>query len=155
MDRMKEDQKEIYYACGRTVEQINLLPQMELFQEKGYEVLYLTHEIDEFAIKVMRDYKEKPYKSIADGNIDLENAEDKEAAGSLGQNGHMVGGEEGHFHAEPGAGAEDLADGGHDGEGQDEAQTHAHAVQSGVHHGVLAGEHLGTAQDDTVNHDQR
>lgn len=80
MDRMKEDQKEIYYACGRTVEQINLLPQMELFQEKGYEVLYLTHEIDEFAIKVMRDYKEKPYKSIADGSIDLENAEDKEAA---------------------------------------------------------------------------
>jgi molecular chaperone HtpG len=80
VDRMKADQKEIYYACGRTVEQINLLPQMELFQEKGYEVLYLTHEIDEFAIKVMRDYKEKPYKSIADGDIDLENAEDKEAA---------------------------------------------------------------------------
>lgn len=80
VERMKEDQKEIYYACGRTPEQIDLLPQMELFQEKGYEVLYLTHEIDEFAIKVMRDYKEKPYKSIADGDIDLENAEDKEAA---------------------------------------------------------------------------
>ena len=80
MERMKEDQTSIYYACGRTVEQIDLLPQMELFQEKGYEVLYLTHEIDEFAIKMMRDYKDKPYKSIADGDIDLESAEDKEAA---------------------------------------------------------------------------
>ncbi len=80
VERMKEGQNEIYYACGRTAEQIDLLPQMELFQEKGYEVLYLTHEIDEFAIKVMRDYKEKAYKSIADGDIDLESAEEKEAA---------------------------------------------------------------------------
>lgn len=79
-ERMKEDQTSIYYACGRTVEQIDLLPQMELFQEKGYEVLYLTHEIDEFAIKMMRDYKEKPFKSIADGDIDLESAEEKEEA---------------------------------------------------------------------------
>lgn len=79
-ERMKEDQTSIYYACGRTVEQIDLLPQMELFQEKGYEVLYLTHEIDEFAIKMMRDYKDKPYKSIADGDINLESEEEKEAA---------------------------------------------------------------------------
>lgn len=78
-ERMKEEQKDIYYACGRTVDQINVLPQMERFQEKGYEVLYLTHEIDEFAIKMMRDYKEKPFKSIADGDIDLESAEEKEA----------------------------------------------------------------------------
>ena len=74
---MKEDQTSIYYACGKTIDQINLLPQIEMFQEKGYEVLYLTDDVDEFALKVIRDYKEKPFKSIADGDIDLESAEEK------------------------------------------------------------------------------
>ena len=72
VERMKEDQTVIYYACGKTVEQIGLLPQIEQFTEKGYEVLYLTDDVDEFALKVMRDYSEKPFKSIADGDIDLE-----------------------------------------------------------------------------------
>ncbi len=80
VERMKEDQTSIYYACGKTIDQINLLPQIEMFQEKGYEVLYLTDDVDEFALKVIRDYKEKPFKSIADGDIDLESAEEKEAA---------------------------------------------------------------------------
>lgn len=80
VERMKEDQTAIYYACGKTVEQIGLLPQIEQFTEKGYEVLYLTDDVDEFALKVMRDYSEKPFKSIADGDIDLESAEEKEAA---------------------------------------------------------------------------
>jgi len=80
VERMKEDQKAIYYACGKTIDQIKLLPQIELFQEKGYEVLYLTDDVDEFALKVMRDYKEKPFKSIADGDVDLESAEQKEEA---------------------------------------------------------------------------
>ncbi len=78
--RMKEDQTNIYYACGRTPEQIDLMPQVELFKEKGYEVLYLMHEIDEFALKMMRDYKEKPFKSTADSDIDLESTEEKEEA---------------------------------------------------------------------------
>ncbi len=80
VDRMKEDQTAIYYACGQTIDQIGLLPQIELFQEKDYEVLYLTDDVDEFALKVIRDYHEKPFKSIADSDIDLESAEDKEAA---------------------------------------------------------------------------
>lgn len=79
-ERMKEDQKNIYYACGHTVDQIGTLPQIELFAEKGYEVLYLTDDIDEFAFKVMRDYSEKPFKSIADEDIDLEDEEEKKAA---------------------------------------------------------------------------
>ena len=80
VERMKDDQTAIYYACGKTIDQINLLPQIELFQDKGYEVLYLTDDVDEFALKVIRDYKEKPFKSIADGDVDLESAEEKEAA---------------------------------------------------------------------------
>ena len=80
VERMKEGQEQIYYACGSTVEQIATLPQIELFAEKGYEVLYLTDDVDEFAFKVIRDYQEKAFKSIADGDIDLESAEEKEAS---------------------------------------------------------------------------
>ena len=80
VERMKEDQNHIYYACGRTPEQIDMMPQVELFKEKGYEVLYLMHDIDEFALKMMRDYKEKSFKSTADSDIDLESAEEKEAS---------------------------------------------------------------------------
>lgn len=79
-ERMKEDQTSIYYACGKTIDQINLLPQIELFKDKGIEVLYLMDDVDEFAFKVMRDYSEKPFKSIADGDVDLESAEEKEEA---------------------------------------------------------------------------
>ena len=80
VERMKEDQKAIYYACGKTIDQINLLPQIEQFKEKGYEVLYLTDDVDEFALRVMRDYNEKTFKSIQDGDVDLESEEEKEAA---------------------------------------------------------------------------
>ena len=78
VERMKEGQTNIYYACGRTPEQIDMMPQVELFTEKGYEVLYLMHDIDEFALKMMREYKEKAFKSVADSDIDLESAEEKE-----------------------------------------------------------------------------
>ena len=63
VERMKENQTSIYYACGKTIDQINLLPQIELFQEKGYEVLYLTDDVDEFAARMIHDYKEKELKS--------------------------------------------------------------------------------------------
>ena len=78
VERMKEGQTNIYYACGRTPEQIDMMPQVELFTEKGYEVLYLMHDIDEFALKMMHEYKEKAFKSVADSDIDLESAEEKE-----------------------------------------------------------------------------
>ena len=77
-ERMPEGQKYIYYACGETKAKIELLPQMELLKEKGYEVLCLTDDIDEFCMKMMHAYKEKEFKSIADGDLDLESDEEKE-----------------------------------------------------------------------------
>ena len=69
---MKEDQKEIYYACGETKERIEMLPQLEKIKDKGYEVLYFTQDVDEFAIKVMINYDGKPFKSISDADLDLD-----------------------------------------------------------------------------------
>lgn len=77
-ERMPEGQKYIYYACGETKAKIELLPQMEMLKEKGYEVLCLTDDIDEFCMKMMHAYKEKEFKSIADGDLDLESDEEKE-----------------------------------------------------------------------------
>ena len=71
---MKEDQKYIYYAAGETVEKIEMLPQTKAAVDKGYEVLYFTDDIDEFSMKMMQNYKEKEFKSVADedeaGNTD-------------------------------------------------------------------------------------
>ena len=78
VERMKEDQKEIYYCCGESVERIEMLPQLERVKDKGYEVLYLTQDVDEFAVKVMMNYKDHPFKSISDGDLDLESEEEKE-----------------------------------------------------------------------------
>ena len=78
VSRMKEDQKEIYYVCGESISRIEQLPQLELVKDKGYEVLYLTQDVDEFAVKVMLNYKDHPFKSISDGDLDLESDEEKE-----------------------------------------------------------------------------
>lgn len=78
VDRMKDDQKEIYYACGESIARIEMLPQLERVKDKGYEVLYFTQDVDEFAVKVMMKYKDKPFKSISDGDLDLETEEEKE-----------------------------------------------------------------------------
>lgn len=63
--KMGEDQKYIYYAAGESVEKIDMLPQTEFIKDKGYEILYLTDEIDEFVLQMMRDYKEKEFKSVS------------------------------------------------------------------------------------------
>ena len=83
VSRMKEDQKEIYYACGETKERIEMLPQLEKIKDKGYEVLYFTQDVDEFAIKVMINYVGKPFKSISDADLDLDTEEEKEEAKKL------------------------------------------------------------------------
>ena len=83
VSRMKEDQKEIYYACGETKERIEMLPQLEKIRDKGYEVLYFTQDVDEFAIKVMINYDGKPFKSISDADLDLDTEEEKEEAKKL------------------------------------------------------------------------
>ena len=83
VSRMKEDQKESYYACGETKERIEMLPQLEKIKDKGYEVLYFTQDVDEFAIKVMINYDGKPFKSISAADLDLDKEEEKEEAKKL------------------------------------------------------------------------
>lgn len=78
-DRMKEDQEKIYYACGETVEKIDLLPQVERVKEKEYEILYLTDYVDEFVMQVLRDYDQKAFVNIATENLDLDTEEEKQA----------------------------------------------------------------------------
>ncbi len=83
VSRMKDDQKDIYYACGESVDRIEKLPQLEKFKDKGFEVLYLTADVDEFAVKVMMNYDGKSFRSISDTDIDLDTEEEKEAAKKL------------------------------------------------------------------------
>ena len=78
VDRMKDEQEDIYYACGESISRIEMLPQLERVKDKGYEVLYFTHDVDEFAIKMMIEYKGKKFKSISDVDLDLETEEEKE-----------------------------------------------------------------------------
>ncbi|RXT03635.1 molecular chaperone HtpG [Ammoniphilus sp. CFH 90114] len=77
VSRMPEDQKYIYYASGETNERIEKMPQTELVADKGYEILYFTDEIDEFAIKMLMSYKEKEFKSVSSGDLGIE-AEDSQ-----------------------------------------------------------------------------
>ncbi|WP_214762622.1 molecular chaperone HtpG [Exiguobacterium sp. s146] len=79
--RMKDDQKYIYYATGESIHRIDLLPQAERLKEEGFEILYFTEEIDEFAIKMLQSYDDKEFKSIASGDLGL----DDEAANSLNE----------------------------------------------------------------------
>lgn len=77
VSRMKEDQKYIYYAGGESREQIERLPQTELVKDKGYEILYLTDNVDEFALQMMHDYSEKEFKSVSASDLDLDTEEEK------------------------------------------------------------------------------
>ena len=78
--RMPEDQKEIYYISGESVDKCDLLPQTEFIKDKGYEILYLTDDVDEFVLQILMQYKEKPFKSITQGQLDdLATEEEKEA----------------------------------------------------------------------------
>ena len=79
VSRMKEDQKYIYYACGETPEKIAQLPQTELVADKGYEILYLTEDVDEFSVRTLYAYDEKEFRSISDDDLGIETEEDKEA----------------------------------------------------------------------------
>ncbi|TCI31098.1 molecular chaperone HtpG [Exiguobacterium sp. SL-10] len=81
VERMKDDQKYIYYATGESIHRIDLLPQAERLKEEGFEILYFTEEIDEFAIKMLQSYDDKEFKSIASGDLGL----DDEAAKSLNE----------------------------------------------------------------------
>ena len=77
--RMPEDQKEIYYVSGESVEKCDRLPQSEWVKEKGYEILYLVDDVDEFVFSILNQYKEKAFKAINQGDLDLSSEEEKEA----------------------------------------------------------------------------
>lgn len=79
VERMADSQESIYYACGESVEKIALLPQLEAVKEKGYEVLYCTDEIDEFAIQMLMEYEGKHFANICKDDIDLSTDAEKEA----------------------------------------------------------------------------
>lgn len=80
VSNMAENQKYIYYACGDSIEKIDKLPQTEMVADRGYEILYLTDEVDEFAVQMMMQYKEKEFRSVANGDLGLddENKDEKE-----------------------------------------------------------------------------
>lgn len=79
VSRMKEDQKDIYYACSETYDKIDMMPQVESVKDKGYEVLYLTDNVDEFVFQVLNNYEEKTFKNVASENLDLDSDADKES----------------------------------------------------------------------------
>ena len=79
VDAMPEDRKEIYYASGASPEAIAALPQTEAVLAKGYEILYFTAPVDEFAVKQMIAYKEKVFKSVTANDLDLNTEEEKKA----------------------------------------------------------------------------
>jgi molecular chaperone HtpG len=78
VSRMPEEQKFIYYATGASNERIERLPQTELVAEKGYEILYFTDEIDEFAIKMLMSFQDKQFKSVSSGDLGIEVEEDSD-----------------------------------------------------------------------------
>lgn len=77
INRMQEGQEHIYFMSGDNVDKIDKLPQVELVKDKGFEILYLTDDIDEFALQVLNAYKEKTFKNIAQGDLNLESEEEK------------------------------------------------------------------------------
>lgn len=78
VSRMPEEQKFIYYASGDSIDRIEKLPQTEMVLDKGYEILYFTDDVDEFAIKTLMTYKEKEFKSVSSGDLGLDSEADKQ-----------------------------------------------------------------------------
>lgn len=76
--RMADSQESIYYACGENAEKISLLPQIDAVKEKGYEVLYFTDEVDEFAIQMLMEYDSKHFANICKDDLDLSTDAEKE-----------------------------------------------------------------------------
>jgi len=80
VNRMKEGQDVIYYICGSDRQRLASMPQTEMVRDKGFEILYLTEEVDEFCIKALMDYQGKAFKNVSDGDLDLSSDEEKEQA---------------------------------------------------------------------------
>ena len=78
-DAMREEQKNIYYACAESVDSAKMLPQTDAVVKKGYEVLYFTEEVDEFAISMMHEYDGKQFMNVCAENLDISTDEEKDA----------------------------------------------------------------------------
>lgn len=77
VSRMKEDQDSIYYACGENNDKVDNMPQVELIKDKGYEILYLTEYVDEFALQTLTTYNAKKFVNVSNDNVDLDSEEEK------------------------------------------------------------------------------
>ncbi len=78
-ERIKEGQDTVYYACGESTEKIEMLPQCDAVKEKGFEILYLTENIDEFALKILGEYDGKKFMNICDEALNLDSEDEKKA----------------------------------------------------------------------------
>lgn len=78
VSRMNSEQTNIYYACGESIDKIDMLPQVEVFKDKDIEVLYLTEYVDEFTMQSLMEYDSKKIVSVSSENTDLSSKEDKE-----------------------------------------------------------------------------
>ena len=77
VSRMKEGQENIYYACGESTDKVDNMPQVEGIKEKGYEILYLTEYVDEFALQTLTTYNAKKFVNVSNDNVDLDSEEEK------------------------------------------------------------------------------
>ena len=85
VERMRSEQKSIYYASGESIEQIETLPQVDAAKDKGFEILYLTDYVDEFAVKTLMTYQEKCFVNVCDAAADFDSEEEKEALKSANE----------------------------------------------------------------------
>ncbi len=79
LGRMREEQKSIYYACGSSIDACAMLPQSEAVVDKGFEVLYLKDDVDEFALKALGEYEGKSFVNVSDQSLDISTEEEKES----------------------------------------------------------------------------
>ena len=83
VSRMKKDQENIYYACGENNDKIDNMPQVELIKDKGYEILYLTEYVDEFALQTLTTYNAKKFVNVSGEEVDIYTDEEKKELDKL------------------------------------------------------------------------
>lgn len=83
VEKMKKDQDKIYYAVGSSVSKVDKLPQVERVKDKGYDILYLTDYVDEFAITAISEYDKKKFANVESEDLDLETKEEKDKTEKL------------------------------------------------------------------------
>src|SRR5699024_11925330 len=86
VERMPEDQKYIYYAIGESNARIDAMPQAEIVSDLGYEILYFTEDVDEFAIKMLEKYNDKEFSSVSSSDLGNDYEDDKEAEKTATEN---------------------------------------------------------------------